>query len=125
VVNADAGIENRKEIKEDEHLSKVEYRINKKKGAERKREAALYKEPLKHLDYIGQPKWEREIEYMKSKVRSKAEHIFYLVKRLFGYRKAVYRGLLKNTARLYMLFASANLLKWAWTQRPYVGRAAG
>jgi IS5 family transposase len=113
-VNVDAGfagIEKRKEIQEDEKLAAVEYRVNKRKGAGRKREAALYKEPLKHLEYIGQPNWEREIEYMKPKVRSKAEHIFYLVKRLFGYRKAVYRGLAKNTARLYLLFAGANLLK--------------
>ena len=127
VVNAGAGyggIEKRKEIREDEHLSKAEYRINKKKGAERKREAALYKEPMKHLDYIGQPNWERELEYMKPKVRSKVEHIFYIVKRVFGYRKAVYRGLAKNTARLYMLFASANLLKWAWSERPYMRPAA-
>ena len=79
-------------------MSKVEYRIHKKKGAERKREAALYQEPMKHLEYIGQPKWEREIEYMKSKVRSKEEHILYIVKRVLGYRKTVYRGLAKNTA---------------------------
>ena len=54
VVNADAGyvgIENRKEIREDEHLSKVEYRVNSKKGAARKREAAVYKEVMKHLDW--------------------------------------------------------------------------
>jgi IS5 family transposase len=121
-VNADAGyagIEKREEIREDEHLSKVEYRINRKKGAMRKREAALYKEPVKHLEYIGQPNWDKKIEYLKSKVRSKVEHIFYIVKRLFGYRKAVYRGLAKNTGRLYMLFASANLLKWSWSLRPY------
>ena len=42
-------------------MSKVEYGINQKKGAERKREAALYKEPMNHLEYIGQPKWEREL----------------------------------------------------------------
>jgi IS5 family transposase len=126
-VNGDAGfwgIEKRQEIREDEHRSKVSYRINQKKGALRKREAAVYKEPMKHLEYIGQPNWEREIEYMKSKVRSKVEHIFYIVKRLFGYRKAVYRGLAKNTGRLYMLFASANLLKWAWALRPYERLAA-
>jgi IS5 family transposase len=49
VVNAGAGytgIERRKEIREDEHLSEVTYRINKKKGMARKREAALYKEPM-------------------------------------------------------------------------------
>jgi IS5 family transposase len=28
-------------------------------------------------------------------------------------------------ARLYMLFASANLLKWAWSLRPYERRPAG
>ena len=78
------GIENRKEIREDEHLSKVIYRINKKKGADRKREAALYKEPVKHLEYIRQPKRERELEYRKPKVRSKVEHIFYTVKWLLS-----------------------------------------
>ena len=127
VVNAGAGyggIENRKEIQEDEHLSKAEYRVNKKKEADRKREAALYKEPVKHLDYIRQPNRERELEYMKPKVRSKVEHIFYIVKRVFGYRKAVYRGLAKNTARLYMLFAGANILKWAWSLKPYERPAA-
>jgi IS5 family transposase len=125
-VNADAGyvgVEKREEIKNDGHLSKVEYRINKRKGAARKREEALYKEPMKHLGYIGQPNWEEHIEYLKSKVRSKVEHIFYIVKRIFGYRKAVYRGIAKNTGRLYMLFTGANLLKWSWTTRP-VKRAA-
>jgi hypothetical protein len=62
---------------------------------------------MKHLDYIGQPNWEGKIEYVKSKVRSKVEHIFYIEKRIFGYRKVVYRGIAKNTGRLYMLFASA------------------
>jgi IS5 family transposase len=95
-----------------------------KKGAERKREAAVYKEPVKHLEYIGHLNRERYIECMKSKVRSKAEHIFYIVKRLFGYRKAVYRGLAKNTGRLYMLFAGANLLKWARPLSPYERPAA-
>jgi IS5 family transposase len=119
-----AGIEKRKEIREDEHLSKAAYRINRKKGGLRKREAAVYKEPMKHLEYIGQPNWDKETEYLKSKVRSKAEHIFYIVKRLFGYRKAVYRRLAKNTARLYLLFAGANLLKWARPQRRYERPAA-
>jgi hypothetical protein len=70
------GIENQKEIREGGHLSKAEYRISKKKGTDMKREAALYKDPVKHLDYTGQPDWKREIEYMKPKGHSKAEHIF-------------------------------------------------
>jgi hypothetical protein len=61
---------------------------------------------MNHLDYIEQPDWDKQTEYMKSKVRSKVEHPFYIIKRLFGYRKAVYRGLAKNHARLYMLFCS-------------------
>jgi IS5 family transposase len=51
---------------------------------------------------------------MKSKVRSKVEHNFYIIKHIFGYRKTRYRGIEKNGARLYMLFALANLLRWSW-----------
>jgi IS5 family transposase len=69
---------------------------------------------MSHPDYIGQPDRDRHIEYMKSKVRCKAEHVFAVVKGKFGYRKAAYRGLKKNLARLYMLFCSANLLGWTW-----------
>jgi len=119
VVNLDAGyigIEKREEIKADEHLSKVEYRINTKKGELRKRDKTIYKAPLEHLGFIGQPDWEREIERQKSKVRSKVEHAFQIIKVRFGYRKVKYRGLEKNSMHLYMLFASANLLKWAWTK---------
>ena len=118
VVNGDAGysgIEHREEIQKDEHLSKVKFRINKRKGAERKRKDKLLKEPMKHLEYIGEPDWDGHIEYMKSKVRSKVEHVFGMVKGKFGYRKAAYRGLKKNLARLYMLFCSANLLRWTWS----------
>jgi IS5 family transposase len=50
-----AGIEERKEVKNDEHLFKIEYRINKRKGADRKRRDALLSKPMKHLDYIAQP----------------------------------------------------------------------
>ena len=53
--------------------------------------------------------WERYIENRKSAVRCKAEHPYRIVKNLFGFRKAVYRGLRKNLNRLHVLFASANL----------------
>jgi IS5 family transposase len=118
-VNGDAGymgIDKREEIKNDEQLSKVDYRTNKRKGTDRKKEKEIYNEPMEHLDYIGQPDWDKHIEYLMSKVRSKVEHSFYMIKRLFGYRKVVYRGLAKNHARLYMLFCSANLLRWAWSR---------
>jgi IS5 family transposase len=121
VVYGDAGyigIERREEIQEDEHLSQIEYRINKRKGQDVKRKQRLYNDAMNHLDYIGQPDWDGHIEYLKSKVRCKVEHIFGIVKCKFGYRKVVYKGLRKNTARLYALFASANLLIWAWSGRP-------
>jgi hypothetical protein len=73
-----------------------------------------------HPGYIGQPDWDGHIEYMKSKVRCKAGHVFAVAKGKFGYRKAVYRGLKKNLARLYMLFCSANLLGRAWMTAPGV-----
>lgn len=49
-------------------------------------------------------------EHEKSSVRAKVEHVFAVVKGQFGYRKTRYRGLLKQTAKLNMLFALANLL---------------
>jgi len=115
--NADAGyvgIEKREEICTDEHLSKVTWRINTRKGKERKLKNKLHKNAMDHLDYIAQPRWEERIEYLKSKVRSKVEHNFYIIKHIFGCRKVRYRGLKKNEARLYMLFAMANLLRYTW-----------
>jgi IS5 family transposase len=52
----------------------------------------------------------RRREREKSSVRAKVEHVFGVVKGLFGYRKTRYRGLRKQTAKLHMLFALANLI---------------
>ncbi|KAF5068618.1 IS5 family transposase ISBian1 [anaerobic digester metagenome] len=49
-------------------------------------------------------------EHEKSSVRAKVEHVFGVVKGLFCYRKTRYRGLRKQTAKLNMLFALANLI---------------
>ena len=49
------------------------------------------------------------IEKTKSSVRSKVEHVFNILKNIFGYRKTAYRGLHKNLVRLEMSFACANL----------------
>ena len=48
-------------------------------------------------------------EHEKSSVRAKVEHVFGIVKGLFGYRKTRYRGLRKQTAKLNMMFVLANL----------------
>jgi Transposase DDE domain len=45
----------------------------------------------------------------RSRVRARVEHVFHVVKRLWGFTKARYRGLAKNTARAFAAFALANL----------------
>lgn len=50
------------------------------------------------------------LENVKAQIRAKVEHPFHVVKNLFKHRKVRYRGLLKNTAQLYTLFALANLV---------------
>lgn len=46
----------------------------------------------------------------KSKIRAKVEHVFAIVKRQLGYRRTRYRGLKKQTSKLYIMFALANLI---------------
>lgn len=48
-------------------------------------------------------------EKLKAGVRAKVEHPFRVIKRQFGFMKVRYRGLKKNTAQLYTLFALSNL----------------
>ena len=90
------GLEKREEIQNNEQLSAIQYRINRKPSR-------LPKVSDNAID------WERQIEHQKSSVRCKVEHPYRIVKNIFGFRKTVYRGLSKNLNRLYVLFASANL----------------
>ena len=48
-------------------------------------------------------------EHEKSSVRAKVEHVFAVVKGLFHFRKTRYRGLRRQTEKLNMMFALANL----------------
>ena len=88
------GAEKRPEIAGDAKKSRVAFRINRKKGTVK-------------------AKWDKAIETQKSRVRCRVEHPFLLVKRFFGFSKAVYKGLRKNGSRLFALFASANILMCA------------
>ncbi|SFB34743.1 transposase, IS4 family [Collimonas sp. OK607] len=45
----------------------------------------------------------------KSKIRSRVEHVFAVVKRLWGFTKVRYRGLAKNATRAFTALALANL----------------
>lgn len=50
-----------------------------------------------------------QLERIKASIRAKVEHPFRVIKSQFGHVKVCYRGLAKNTAQLYMLFALSNL----------------
>jgi transposase, IS5 family len=53
--------------------------------------------------------YQKYINRCRSRARARGEHIFHVVKRLWGFAKVRYRGLAKNTARLFTAFALANL----------------
>jgi IS5 family transposase len=54
----------------------------------------------------------------KSSVRSKVEHPFLTLKRLWGFAKVRYRGLAKNANRAFAMLAMLNINKWG---RPLMG----
>jgi IS5 family transposase len=70
----------------------IRYRINRRPNPGR---------PLSRL--------ERRLNRLRSATRARGEHAFHVVKRLWGFTKVRYRGLAKNTARLFAAFALANL----------------
>ena len=45
----------------------------------------------------------------KSKVRARVEHVFAVVKRLWGFTKVRYRGLAKNATRAFVALGLANI----------------
>jgi len=76
---------------------KIKYKINRR-PSQYKKNSEWSKGQIKRR--------ERE----KSSVRAKVEHVFWVVKGLLKYRKTRYRGLQKQTAKLNLMFALANLI---------------
>lgn len=70
----------------------VRYRVNRRPTSKR---------PLND-------RW-KTINRSRSRVRARGEHGYHVVKRLWGFDKVRYRGLAKNRARAYTMFALANL----------------
>jgi IS5 family transposase len=95
------GIESRDEIKDHPDRFGIDFRIN--------RRPSQYKKLPEGFAF----RFEKQLERRKSSIRAKVEYPFLIVKRRFGYRKTVYRGIAKNLHRLLVLFASANLLMFA------------
>ena len=52
---------------------------------------------------------QRRLNRLRSAIRARGEHAFHVLKTLWGFTKVRYRGLAKNTARLFSCFALANL----------------
>jgi IS5 family transposase len=52
---------------------------------------------------------ERSKNRNKSKVRARVEHVFAVVKRLWGFTKVRYRGLEKNATRAFVALGLANI----------------
>jgi len=91
------GAEKRPEaIKRNKDGKKIKYEINRRPSS------------IKKLSKSGQYAAKKR-EHQKSSIRSKVEHVFGIVKNLFRYKKTRYRGLRKQTAKLNMMFALANL----------------
>ena len=55
---------------------------------------------------------EQRANRRKSAVRSKVEHPFLTLKRIWGFAKVRYRGLAKNANRVYAMHALINVSKW-------------
>lgn len=90
------GMTKRDEIKQDEHLSGIDYRTNTRNRLHNKSKAPNFD-------------WDKYIEYQKSRVRSKVEYVFFIIKRIFHYNKVRYRGIAKNKTHALTLCALANL----------------
>lgn len=92
-------------------------------GAEKREDAVLHNNSGKKIKYKtnrrpsqsknnskrSQSQIKRR-EHEKSSVRAKVEHVFGVVKGQLGYRKTLYRGLQKQTSKMNMMFALANLI---------------
>jgi len=63
-----------------------------------------------------------KLEKLKASIRAKVEHPFRVIKCQFGHRKTRYRGLVKNTNQLLVMFALSNL--WMVRKRILQGAQA-
>lgn len=97
-VYGDSGAEKRPEArKKNTDGKKIRYKINRR-PSQSKNNSARSQAQIKRR------------EHEKSSVRAKVEHVFAVLKLQLRYRKTRYRGLQKQTAKVNILLALANLL---------------
>jgi len=82
-------------------------------GDRREYEAAGVKYRVSRRGSAARPLTERakKINRARSRRRAMGEHAFLIVKRCWGFDKVRYRGLEKNRAKAYTMFALANLYR--------------
>ena len=105
MVHLDAGYvgaQKREEIRERQADGRLKGDIDWQIAQRRKGIREMAEGPMKELLLAA--------EKAKAQVRAFVEHPFHIVKNIFKYRGARYRGLAKNTTQLYMLFALTNLM---------------
>lgn len=104
--SAYCALEKHEEINNNPNFSNIDFRVNKQK-------------PYRKCAWKEGPEsfWLRKLEYQKSRVRSKVEYVFCIVKDIFHFRKTRYRGLKKLETRAYMLMAAANMYMF-WSANP-------
>ena len=100
--SAYCAVDKHEEVQNDPHLSRIDYRTNKQKPYRKN----AWKEGLGTI-------WFSVLEYQKSRIRSKVEYAFHVIKNIFGFRKTRYRGLAKLKTQTYILCASANFFMLA------------
>ena len=104
--SAYCAVHKHEDVLADPYLSKIDFRTNKQK-------------PYRKYRWDEGPGmfWLRKLEYQKSRVRSKVEYVFHIVKNVFGFRKTRYRGLAKLKTKLDVLCASANFFMLAMARK--------
>ena len=94
------------DVQADPHLSQVDYRANRQK-------------PYRKCRWNEGPGifWLKKLEYQKSRIRSKVEYVFHIIKNVFKFRKTRYRGLTKLKTQTDMLCGSANFFMLAMAKK--------
>ena len=92
------GLDKRPEAKKkNSHGKRIQYKINRR-HSQSKHNSTRSKAQIKRR------------EHEKSSIRAKVEHVFAVIKLQLRFKKTRYRGLKKQTEKLNMMFALANLI---------------
>jgi len=116
------GIEKRAEVCEKLHDGTGEIEIIKTKIKNKATKLTVHKKRdvefiiNKRASKITQE--DKPQEYAKSKIRAKVEHIFLILKHIFGFRKVRLRTITANEERLYMYYSLVNIYKISRMQHP-------